>query len=66
MVGPKVVQRLEQISIKGFEELRNMDAGFLCRQIAAQINCPGWGTHSMAIKSIENAINTARTYSELQ
>jgi hypothetical protein len=62
LVGPKVIERLEQIGCDSFAKLKKADAKMLCSVIAAEIGASCWKNSPMAQTSIRNAIETAKNH----
>ncbi len=62
LVGPKVVERLEQIGCDSFSKLKKADAKMLCGVIAAEIGASCWKNSPMALTAIKNAIETAKNH----
>lgn len=60
-VGPKVVQRLEEIGLSSFKELKQQDAVMLSVMIGEHLGASCWKHNPMAIAALKNAIETART-----
>lgn len=63
MVGKTIIKRLEHIGADNFESLREASASLLCEHIADQCGIRGWASHSMALQSVQNAIDTAKNAS---
>jgi hypothetical protein len=62
LVGPKVIERLEQIGCDSFVKLREADATALCQVIAAELGVTCWKNSPMAQNAIRNAIDTAKSH----
>ena len=59
LVGPKVVQRLEEIGVDSFEILRRSDYRDICRKVAHRLGNSCWQNSPQAQQSMRNAIATA-------
>jgi hypothetical protein len=63
LVGPTVVQRLEEIGFEDLATLREACPDNLCRLIAEQQGSKCWSNAPRARQAICNAIEAARNYS---
>jgi len=59
-VGPKVIERLEQLGIGSFAELAAQDAAAVCAATAAALGASCWKNSPQARKAIEAAIAAAK------
>lgn len=60
-VGPKVIERLEQLGIDRLSKLAGQDAAALCAAVASLVGGSCWKNSPQARKAIEAAIALART-----
>jgi hypothetical protein len=60
-VGPKVVQRLEQIGVDSFHRLKGQDPVMLSVMIGDDLGASCWKHNPMAVTALTNAIITAQT-----
>ncbi len=58
-VGPKVIERLEQLGIDSFAVLARQDAAGVCATAAAMVGSSCWKNSPQARKAIEAAIALA-------
>lgn len=58
-VGPKVIERLEQLGIDSFATLARQDAAAVCSAAAAALGSSCWKNSPQARKAIEAAIARA-------
>lgn len=58
-VGPSVIQRLEEIGISNFRQLREFDAKDITVEIARQMGSTCWRNSPQARKAIDAAIQLA-------
>lgn len=59
-VGPKVVERLEQLGYQTLSQLAQANAGDITRQLAAMLGTTCWRNSPQARAAITNAIEAAR------
>ncbi len=62
MVGATIIKRIEDLGIHDLAELAQADAAMLCQHIEANAGIKGWGNHSMALQSMQNAIDAAEEH----
>ena len=60
-VGPKVIERLEQIGIETLDDLAKCSADDLCAQISGLLMSTCWRNSPHAKQSIQAAIDAARS-----
>lgn len=60
LVGPTVVQRLEQVGLGSFDRLKDQDPASVTACIGAALGSTCWANAPRARQSIGNAIATAR------
>lgn len=58
-VGPKVIERLEQLGVHTLKDLAAQDAGALCAAAAGLVGSTCWKNSPQARKAIESAIKAA-------
>ncbi|WP_298377784.1 helix-hairpin-helix domain-containing protein [Azospirillum sp.] len=58
-VGPKVIERLEQLGIDSFATLARQDAAAVCDATAAALGSSCWKNSPQARKAVEAAIARA-------
>ena len=63
-VGPKVVERLEQIGIHSLVGLGKCSADQLCMQISELLKSTCWRNSPQARQSIQSAIDQARLFKQ--
>ena len=63
-VGPKVIERLEQIGIGSLDQLAECSADEICSQISALLMSSCWRNSPQARQSIQTAIDTARNFKQ--
>ena len=61
-VGHTIIKRLEDIGVSNLQDLSLADATMLCHIIEADSGIKGWGTHTLALQAISNAIDVAKEY----
>jgi predicted flap endonuclease-1-like 5' DNA nuclease len=61
-VGPKVIERLEQLGIDSFATLARQDAAAVCSAAAAVVGSSCWKNSPQARKAIEAAIAQAASF----
>lgn len=59
-VGPKVVERLEEQGLGGFERLAQADPAAVCAGAAASVGSTCWKNSPQARKAVEAAVAAAR------
>ena len=59
-VGPKVIQRLEELGVGGFARLAQADAAVVCAGAAASVGSTCWKNSPQARKAIKAAVAAAR------
>lgn len=59
-VGPKVIERLEELGIGGFARLAQADAAVVCAGAAASVGSTCWKNSPQARKAVQAAIDAAR------
>lgn len=59
-VGPRVVERLEEIGIANLADLATASARDICTQTAAMLGATCWKNSPQALAAIEAAITCAR------
>jgi len=60
-VGPKVVERLEEQGLGGFERLARADPVVVCAGAAASVGSTCWKNSPQARKAVEAAVAAARS-----
>ncbi|HEY1073229.1 helix-hairpin-helix domain-containing protein [Brevundimonas sp.] len=60
-VGPKVVERLEEQGLGGFESLAQADPAVVCAGAAASVGSTCWKNSPQARKAVEAAVAVARS-----
>ena len=60
-VGPKVVERLEELGVGGFARLAQADAAVVCAGAAASVGSTCWKNSPQARKAVEAAVAAARS-----
>jgi hypothetical protein len=60
-VGPKVVERLEEQGLGGFERLAQADPAVVCAGAAASVGSTCWKNSPQARKAVEAAVAAARS-----
>ena len=63
-VGPKVIERLEELGVGGFARLAQADAAVVCAGAAASVGSTCWKNSPQARKAIEAAVAAARSLLE--
>lgn len=63
LVGPEVVQRLEEAGFSDLSTLARADAGAVCAEVAASLGASCRANSPQARRAIENAIAVARAAS---
>ncbi len=63
MVGPKIVERLEQIGLGSFKKLKTANVQDVCSLISHELGTTCWRNSPQAKRAIENAIATAKRHS---
>ncbi len=58
-VGPKVIERLEEIGIDNFSKLQKADVEIITNLVAEMLGTTCWKNSPQAKKAIQNAIETA-------
>ncbi|MEM7053633.1 MAG: helix-hairpin-helix domain-containing protein [Pseudomonadota bacterium] len=61
-VGPKIIERLEQIGIDSLHALAQCNAEEICTQISGLLKSTCWRNSPYARQSIQSAIDTARSF----
>lgn len=61
-IGPKVIERLEQIGLTSFEELAGADSLEVTRSISEELGSTCWQNSPQARSAIDSAIATARAH----
>jgi hypothetical protein len=59
-VGPKVIERLEELGVGGFACLAQADAAVVCAGAAASVGSTCWKNSPQARKAVQAAIDAAR------
>jgi nucleotidyltransferase/DNA polymerase involved in DNA repair len=59
-VGPKVIERLEQLGIDDLDRLARQDAAVLCTAVAGLVGSTCWRNSPLARGAIERAILAAK------
>lgn len=59
-VGPKVIERLEEIGICNFEQLQNNTVDTITHLVANMLGTSCWKNSPQSKKAIQNAIDTAK------
>lgn len=59
-VGPKVIQRLEELGVGGFARLAQADTAVVCAGAAASVGSTCWKNSPQARKAVQAAIDAAR------
>lgn len=59
-VGPKVIERLEELGVGGFARLAQADAAVVCAGAAASVGSTCWKNSPQARKAVQAAIDAAR------
>lgn len=59
-VGPTVVQRLEEIGIHSFDELKQHQAEDIVEMVASMLRTTCWKNSPQAINAIKSAIRLAK------
>lgn len=59
-VGPKVIERLEQIGINSLDQLAECSADEICTQISGLLMSSCWRNSPQAQQSIQSAIDAAK------
>jgi predicted RecB family nuclease len=62
-VGPKVVERLEQLDIHTLGQLAEQDARSICERMALLLGSPCWKNSPRARSAVAAAIAMARAHS---
>lgn len=60
-VGPKVVERLEELGLGAFERLALADPAAVCAGAAASVGSTCWKNSPQARKAVEAAVAAARS-----
>jgi predicted flap endonuclease-1-like 5' DNA nuclease len=63
-VGPKVIERIEELGISSFEELADADSQEITKAISEELGSSCWRNSPMARAAIEGAIRLAQKKSE--
>lgn len=63
-VGPKVIDRLEQIGISSLAELAEATSTDITRAISEELGSTCWRNSPQARQAIESAISAAKSHSE--
>lgn len=59
-VGPKVIERLEQIGIDSLDQLAECSVDEICTQISGMLMSSCWRNSPQARQSIQSAIDAAK------
>jgi len=59
-VGPKVIERLEELGVSGFARLAQADAAVVCAGAAVSVGSTCWKNSPQARKAVQAAIDAAR------
>jgi len=59
-VGPKVVQRLEELGLDSLAVLAQQDAQTVAWRVAEMLGSPRWGSAPRAVASVAAAIERAK------
>ena len=59
-VGPKVIERLEQLGVSSLDRLAHQDAGAICAAASVLVGSTCWKNSPQARGAIERAITAAQ------